>query len=721
MKHLPKTDWPHVRNALLCSIVGIGGLLLLIRAISLLAGVPELLTGNEVLVKVAEEKGLLDARALVAALHGVVGVWLLAACGMGIWKRGVSSLKFLRGACVSVYVFTVVLAALGAGLLAGLFPPLVESVLAAGGEAGAGDGPIARIGGFLFWRCAVPYGLLVLSVLFAHLQSWRRPHVWFHTGEYADQPLGGDRALAATVRALAIDWPRFRNLVLCLFLGIGGMLLVVRSAHVPLVSYPAFLAENDAVAELYRNNGMGQLLITLAAVHLVVGVWMLLAFSLGLLRRRRFTLKLTRSACGAAYAVALLGVYGVARGIGLMYGNEVHPAAFDFDKVIAFFWFSKGIAPYALLALSAGLVHLHSWRRAQINLYTGETVAGPAPGDRALEALRTHGRDPQYRRSVYGSFFLHALVILIIPWLLQWFGCVEDYRVPKGRGRPAVAQVKMVQKKKKKKKLILNPESAIVFNRPDIEELLKEVEKQTELTYKATTNAQSGKMGAGDGDEGGWPDGMENAVVRFIRLKYRGSDWDDGMDAKSRADMNFLERFHKLTGFKIRNHSEAHRIHLLRKYRPGYAPPFVYMTGNRGIHVGGNEIKILRDYLLNGGMLFADCGGPAWHGSFKTFIKRVLPGKEMVVISDDDPLFQMPYQFPNGAPPLWHHGGMRALGIKHQGRWCVFYHPGDINDAWKEGHSGLSQRQAEHAFQMGINIVYYSFTHYLELTRKYRK
>ena len=59
--------------------------------------------------------------------------------------------------------------------------------------------------------------------------------------------------------------------------------------------------------------------------------------------------------------------------------------------------------------------------------------------------------------------------------------------------------------------------------------------------------------------------------------------------------------------------------------------------------------------------------------------------------------------------------------MKHKGRWVIFYHPGDINDAWKSGHSGLNPRMARGAFQMGINIVYYSFTNYLELTRKYRK
>lgn len=513
-----------------------------------------------------------------------------------------------------------------------------------------------------------------------------------------------------------IGWPRFRNLLLCLMLGIGGMLLVVRSVNVPLSAYPAYLADNLEVSTLFEKEGVGRLLVTLAAVHALAGVGLLVAFSLGLLHRRRRTLKLVRSACVVAYVVAGLSLYGLSRVIGLLYGNELTPG-----KVAAFNWFVELAAPYALLALAALFVHIHSWRRVQINLYTGEDLEGPAAGDRALEALRTHGHDPQYRRSVYSSFFLHALFILIIPWLLQWLGCVEDYRVPKGRGQPAVAMVKMVKQKQKKKKLILNPQSAIIFNQPDIEELLREVEQETELTYKANPNAKAGRMGAGDGQEGGWPDGMENAEVRFIRLRYRGSDWDDGMDARSRADMNFLDEFHKLTGFKIRNHSEAHRIHLLRKYRPGYAPPFVYMTGNGDIHVNDNEVKILRNYLMDGGMLFADCGGPAWHSSFERLADRLFPAKDLTVISDDDPLFQMPYQFPNGAPPLWHHGGMRALGMKYKGRWCVFYHPGDINDAWKNGHSGISERQAQRAFQMGINIIYYAFTNYLELTREYRK
>jgi hypothetical protein len=64
---------------------------------------------------------------------------------------------------------------------------------------------------------------------------------------------------------------------------------------------------------------------------------------------------------------------------------------------------------------------------------------------------------------------------------------------------------------------------------------------------------------------------------------------------------------------------------------------------------------------------------------------------------------------------------MRAMGVKHRDRWVVFYHPGDMNDAWKTGRSDLAPELAQQSLDLGINIVFYSFTQYLEKTRKYRK
>ena len=340
-----------------------------------------------------------------------------------------------------------------------------------------------------------------------------------------------------------------------------------------------------------------------------------------------------------------------------------------------------------------------------------------------LLGFLSRGNDPLYRRSLCSSAALHLLVIVLIPLLLRLGGCVNRYRIPGGGAKMVVQKVKIVEREKIRKRYILRPDSAIIFQAPDLDDskVFKEVVEQTKLTYVADPNAAHGKAGAGQGGPAGFPNGFRDGVVRFIRLEYGGQNWDDGMDSLSRADMNFLDKFKAYTGIRTAKHSESHPIRLLKKYPKGEAPPFVYMTGSGEIHIPGADIGILRQYLLDGGMLFADCGSPAWDWHFRGFMAVLFPGNGLRVVSDDDPIFQTPFVFPNGAPPLWHHGGNSSMGIKHQGRWVVFYHPGDVNDAWKTGHSGLSADLATRAHELGINILYYAVVHYLEATRQYRE
>ena len=111
-------------------------------------------------------------------------------------------------------------------------------------------------------------------------------------------------------------------------------------------------------------------------------------------------------------------------------------------------------------------------------------------------------------------------------------------------------------------------------------------------------------------------------------------------------------------------------------------------------------------------MLFIDNGGGHFGRSVRHMLAQVFPGRNLVDIANDDPIYQAPFVFPDGAPPFWHHDGSRALGIRHEGRWIVFYHPGDINDAWKDGHSGASAQVADQAYKLGVNIIYYAFNQY---------
>ena len=337
------------------------------------------------------------------------------------------------------------------------------------------------------------------------------------------------------------------------------------------------------------------------------------------------------------------------------------------------------------------------------------------------------GRDHRYGQSVYSSVWTHLLVIVLIPWLLNMTGCVQPYRIPEGSGNPVMELVQVVKpKKKKKKKLVVNPNSAILYQRPDLfGEIQEQVKEETELTHQADANrVHGGKLGEGGGDEGGWPDGVGDDPIRFIRLKINVRGWDDGMQntADARADLNLLDYLKNQTGFKVARTTEAIRIHDLRRFPPGFAPPFVYLTGDASFHVSRSQAEVLREYLMGGGMLFADAGSPGFHGSFKAFIENsVFPGESMRQIADDDPIHRLPNSLPHGPPPLFHHGGYQPLGVKKKGRWMVYYHPGDLGDAWESGHSGVNPKLAERAYAVGVNVIAYSFTHYLRETREHRQ
>jgi len=354
------------------------------------------------------------------------------------------------------------------------------------------------------------------------------------------------------------------------------------------------------------------------------------------------------------------------------------------------------------------------WRKGVYEYYAKVAPAEPLIGDRIYDNVRTHGKDPQYRTSMYWPIGVF-LVILFGPMVMRGCGWEKDYEIPKGSGKPVVTvvQVKRI-KREKPEKLLLNMDSPIIWERPKLKDikLLEEMIKETQETYQANKNI--GKLGDGGGDQGGWPHGMANARVRFIRLKYNGSStWNVNMGYG--YDYNLLLKFNEITGFKIADNTEYKEISRLARFRKGKAPPFVYMTGRGGISLSSRELKTLRNYcLVEGGMILADSAGGHFDHSFRSICKRLFPGKQLVDVPDDDPLYREPFLFPNGAPPLWHHNNRyRPQGIKHEGTWVVYYHSGDMGDAWRTGHSGSSKAVSDRAYKLGINIMYYTFTRYL--------
>ncbi len=524
------------------------------------------------------------------------------------------------------------------------------------------------------------------------------------------------------VRA-SVDKARVVSVAAILLLGLGALAVTLGPP-----ALMGFLDANPAVASLFNERGTTPALLVgfrlmwalsaVCALSGVVSLW-----------RRPFTWSLLRSSLFVVYP--LLAIYlwlawssGFAilaadDGKGLEIGGQLQDPA-----TILLLWWRVCLPALGTILY---VVWLHTLLRTR-SVYAAFTrhAGEPMEGDRLLEDLRTHGCDPRYRRSTYGSALTHLFVLVILPWLLDLGGCVDPYRVPKGSGEPAVARVMMVQPKKvKKEQLTLRPNSAIIFEIPDLDEteVDKVMEEQTQLTYEASADARAGKMGKGGGSEGGWPEGMENYLIRFIRLEHGGPGWDSGM-GPSQGDVNFLRAFAQATGFRrIAARGESHSIALLASYPKDGFPPFVFMTGDGAMgRVSERDIRILREYCLNGGMLIADAGSATFHRSFLHFMRQVFPDKTMLDIADDDMLYQLPYRFPDGAPAFWHHGGRRAMGVKHEGRWVVFYHPGDMHDAWKsQGYADVTPEMRQAAVNLGVNLVYYAFNQWDDAVRKARK
>jgi hypothetical protein len=226
-----------------------------------------------------------------------------------------------------------------------------------------------------------------------------------------------------------------------------------------------------------------------------------------------------------------------------------------------------------------------------------------------------------------------------------------------------------------------------------------------------------------DANEAAMPDNMKSGKVRFARLKYDCQGWDDGMDANTAADINFLDYFRNLpsVNFPVARKGEAYTMRQFMSLPKGFKPAFIYMTGSGKFDLSAKDTQRVREYIKEGGMIFADAGSAQWDKSFTKFTDGLFARNPLKAIADDDALFARPFGFPKGPPPLWRHGGKKCKGVRFKGRWAVFYHPGDLNDAWKTGHSGLSKRLARESYRVGVNVLWYSFTHYLAETREYRK
>src|SRR3974377_1496640 len=137
------------------------------------------------------------------------------------------------------------------------------------------------------------------------------------------------------------------------------------------------------------------------------------------------------------------------------------------------------------------------------------------------------------------------------------------------------------------------------------------------------------------------PPGLEKDVFTFVRI-IRARDPSGPRTAGSwitdfpDSDLNFSYRLQQVT--TIRTNPEGRVLRLTDPDLLNY--PWIYMVEPGALLLHDEEVPILRKYLLNGGVLWADdfWGQAQWEG-FASQIYRALPEREFQDLPITHPLF----------------------------------------------------------------------------------
>ena len=197
-----------------------------------------------------------------------------------------------------------------------------------------------------------------------------------------------------------------------------------------------------------------------------------------------------------------------------------------------------------------------------------------------------------------------------------------------------------------------------------------------------------------------------DSMLTIARLQYDGGgDWY----ANPSSLANLLERIATDTGLPVADREAT--ITLRDPALPDY--PFVHMTGHGNVNFSLEEQDALRGYLLGGGFLHVD-DNYGLDESFRREIARVFPGRELVEIPPDHPVFHAFHLFPEGLPKIHEHDGgpPQAFGLFERGRLMLFYsYESDLGDGWEdpEVHEDPPETR-EQALRMGVNLFVYAIT-----------
>lgn len=246
--------------------------------------------------------------------------------------------------------------------------------------------------------------------------------------------------------------------------------------------------------------------------------------------------------------------------------------------------------------------------------------------------------------------------------------------------------------------------------------------------------------GYGRGSYANLPEGVQGdgAGFSFCRLAYRSSWREPGGQGWTtdypNADRNLMFRTEELTTVEMSKHPNGDFAHSIvtATHSDLFRCPFLFASDVGTMELGDEEVARLRDYLEKGGFLWVDdfWGEHAW-AQWVSQIKEVLPGKEIVEIGPDHPLFSALYHV-RRIPQIpsinhWRRSGGQTSERGHESQtprmWAIYdergrimvlmSHNTDIADGWER--EGEDQEYfylfSPEAYAVATNVIVWMMTH----------
>ena len=176
-----------------------------------------------------------------------------------------------------------------------------------------------------------------------------------------------------------------------------------------------------------------------------------------------------------------------------------------------------------------------------------------------------------------------------------------------------------------------------------------------------------------------------------------------------------LRKFNELTGTPVS--FEARDV--LLSNASMFETPLLYLTGTTDFALSDNERANLRQFLLKGGVLFAEAsdGRSSFDSAFRAEMAKILPDHPLLPLAADSPLMRQPNELtavkarPALAAQLNQRGVVapELLAAEINGATAVIYCPRDLSAGWEQAPAPYAiGYEAADSTALGVNILFHA-------------